>query len=857
MSPKNPEIDRILQEFVDRRALGESPSPEEYEARYPHLAEELRTYFATLETLDRCVIGRGASPPNETVLGDFRIVRELGRGGMGVVFLAEQVSLHRLVALKLLGTPSTQRYETVERFRREAEIAARLHHPNLVSVYAVGERQGYCFFAMEYVEGVTLARLLARLREFGAERLADVDVAAITAELAGAPTAEPDATPTPPPTPTRHFGYFGTVARIVAELADGLAYAHARGVIHRDVKPSNILLTRELAPQLADFGIARDLGQKTLSLTGDLVGTPYYMSPELAMAGRIPVDHRTDVYSLGVTLFEMLALAVPFPGSSSAEVLRKILLEPTPSPRRFNSRVPRDLQVIALKAMEKDPGHRYANANEMAEDLRRFLRFEPILARTPGPVVIAARFLKRHRVGVATTVALLISASTTGAYVVSKIKAARLETRIEEARDLTKQGTPESPWPWLRAEILWRSILDDTGGTLAEASVALDAVTRDIRIAKERFVERGTALLAGPGNLPTNHLYAGRAFDSALRLLGDDPVGNEAANIRSHRDAAWGFRSVTITSNPPGAPVDVHPIDDATGDILFGLSISRESSNVWMLHDGSYWIVVGDTPASFAEYEWIVSSDPPSWTLEARLRRTDDVVQGMIAVPAGQYRVGMPVEEPNVPQCELPVTDVSVPAFYIDRTEVSNEEYARFVRETGHAAPKSFENGQPQNGTERKPVVNVTWFDACAYAQWAGKRLPTEIEWEITARGPAGFVYPYGNDYRRGVANVLDGDVAEAGHELVDVDAMPESASRPFGAVNMVGNADEWVRDPWRPRPGTESTTLANVGQRTLRGGSFQYPKRGEWCTGAWRRPWFPKMSSAATGFRCAKSVRP
>src|SRR5262249_21346383 len=156
-------------------------------------------------------------------------------------------------------------------------------------------------------------------------------------------------------------GYFGCVARIVAELADGLAFAHARGIIHRDVKPANVLLSSDLTPMLADFGIARDVDQKTLSLTGDILGTPYYMSPEIVKVGRLPVDHRTDVYSLGVTLFEMLTLALPFPGTSSGEVLRKILNDPAPLPTRLNADVPRDLQTIVMKAMEKDPGHRYAN----------------------------------------------------------------------------------------------------------------------------------------------------------------------------------------------------------------------------------------------------------------------------------------------------------------------------------------------------------------------------------------------------------------------------------------------------------------------------------------------------------------
>jgi serine/threonine protein kinase/formylglycine-generating enzyme required for sulfatase activity len=857
MSPKRPEIDAILQEFVDRRAAGESPSTDEWVSRYPQFAAELRAYFATLETLDRCVVGRGLTPPAETVLGDFRIVRELGRGGMGVVFLAEQVSLRRLVALKLLGSATSQRYDTVERFRREAEIAARLHHPNLVSVYAVGERQGYCFFAMEFVEGVTLARLLARLREFGAERLGEVDVAAIVSEISGSAPEVPDGTP--PPTPVRHLGYFGTVARIVAELADGLAYAHSRGVIHRDVKPANVLLRGDLVPQLADFGIARDIGQKTLSLTGDLVGTPYYMSPELAMAGRIPVDHRTDIYSLGVTLFEMLALAVPFPGSSSAEVLRKILLEPTPSPRRFNARIPRDLQVIALKAMEKDPAHRYPTASDMAEDLRRFLRFEPILARAPGPVRIAARFVKRHRAVFGVASVVLLGGAVAGRITARSFEQERRSQVLTLVEDLQRESPEDAPENWLLSVRQLSALAsEDRDQPVIEAR--LRETRARIKVARDELVEAAALRMEWPTARAQNAIAAARSLDIAARLIDGDVSAEEAASIRNQRDIAYGVYPVTIATDPPAvaASVSVRSIDPESDEMASRNSVGAAPASI-LLPGGWYSIVVEAPGVGFAEVEWLVTRDAATWQVHAPIRSTEQAVAGMIAIPAGSYRVGRGLQ-PGVPvSLELPEQNVDLEAFWLDRTEVSNDEYARFLRETHRKAPRGW-NGTnpPHDGMDRLPVVNVTWDDANAYARWAGKRLPTEREWEAACRGPEGLLFGYGDAYVAGVERVPVKGAPELASRPVDVDSMP-GAKSPFGVLHLVGNVQEWTGDWWRPRPDSLvlAPELATKGERVVRGSAFGGRDFEGDCSCLSRNKQLATIPTVRVGFRCAKSVQP
>ena len=329
-------------------------------------------------------------------LGDFEIVRELGRGGMGVVYEARQLSLKRKVALKVLAVGLGLSTNAVERFRREAEAAAKLHHTNIVPVYATGEHDGVHFYAMELIAGPSLDHVIKQLRlQSGASRQPEA-----TTELATTGPYAANAGSSSEGGSSSALGsgssYFDTVARRVAEVADALAYAHQQGIVHRDVKPSNLLLSPEGRLSLNDFGLARILEQPGMTMTGEFVGTPAYVSPEQITSGRIPLDHRTDVYSLGATLYELLTLQAPFRGDSRDRVLAQIIQkEPTPT-RALNKQVPRDLETICLKAMEKDPDRRYQTAGQMAEDLRRYVNRFAILARRAGPVERCRKWVRRH-----------------------------------------------------------------------------------------------------------------------------------------------------------------------------------------------------------------------------------------------------------------------------------------------------------------------------------------------------------------------------------------------------------------------------------------------------------------------------
>ncbi|MEW6074048.1 MAG: serine/threonine-protein kinase [Planctomycetota bacterium] len=298
------------------------------------------------------------------IVDDYRLLRRIGSGGAGTVWEAMQVSLGRRVALKILHPHLTLSERTVERFHREAETAGRLSHPAIVTVFAMGRSDGLHFIAEELVEdGTTYAERLAQLRELS--------------ELP--------------------HDYYRATARLFAELADGLEIAHAQGVVHRDVKPGNVLLTRDGRPKIADFGLAKLADQLSLSRTGELTGTPFYLSPEQAMGSRA-LDARSDVFSLGVTLYEALTLQRPFQGDTSHQVLRKIVAEEPIDPRRLRSRVPRELALICRRAIEKSPGRRYSSMASFAADLRHWLNDEPIVARAPRPHERAWKWARRHRV---------------------------------------------------------------------------------------------------------------------------------------------------------------------------------------------------------------------------------------------------------------------------------------------------------------------------------------------------------------------------------------------------------------------------------------------------------------------------
>jgi serine/threonine protein kinase/Flp pilus assembly protein TadD len=418
-------VAQIADEFAARQKQGEQPDVEEYAARHPEIAPVLRRVLASLQLLGLTppAGATATEEPASGVLGDFRILRELGRGGMGVVYEAEQISLGRRVALKVLPLAATMDPRQLQRFHNEARAAACLHHANIVPVFAVGQDRGVHYYAMQLIEGRTLAAVIRELQQSGRKG----SPAAKPVAQAQAGPADADATPphTPAPLPpavapstapqgalstlgsVRGAAFFQTVAQLGVQAAEALEHAHQVGVVHRDVKPANLLLDGRGMVWVADFGLAQLQSQAGPTMTGDLVGTLRYMSPEQALAQRVAIDQRTDVYSLGATLYELLTLRPVFEGGDRQELLRQIAFEEPTRPRRLNAAIPAELETVVLKALEKSPQDRYGTAQEAADDLRRFLEDRPVKARRPSWGRAAAKWARRHQTVVWSTAAAL------------------------------------------------------------------------------------------------------------------------------------------------------------------------------------------------------------------------------------------------------------------------------------------------------------------------------------------------------------------------------------------------------------------------------------------------------------------
>ena len=390
-------------EAVERLQAGERVDVRSLCVDCPPLREELEVLLPTLEAVvdlernlasDEPLEFIGCEPVRQT-LGDYRILREIGRGGMGIVYEAEQISLGRRIALKVLPFAATVTPQQLQRFKNEARAAATLKHPHIVGVHSVGVERGVHYYAMELVEGRSLAQVMAELRTVVTGKSKPINSSDTSAGAKTAPVAVLSTVRT-----TDSQNYFREVARLIADAADALGYAHDQGVVHRDVKPANLLIDERLHIWVADFGLARLESDAGVTLTGDLLGTLRYMSPEQAAGKPGMVDYRTDIHALGTTLYELIALRPPFDTDDRGELLRQVSDQMPPSLCSLDARIPQDLETIVGKAMEKAPMDRYESAGQLAADLRAFAADRPITARPPTLGVRLHKWARRHSTAV-------------------------------------------------------------------------------------------------------------------------------------------------------------------------------------------------------------------------------------------------------------------------------------------------------------------------------------------------------------------------------------------------------------------------------------------------------------------------
>jgi len=611
-------------------------------------------------------------------LGRYELLEELGRGAMGVVYKARDPQIDRLVAVKVLATaPGLDPGEAQqhrERFQREARAAGRLAHPNIVTIHDVGEDQGQIFLVMQLVEGQALDRILR----------------------------------------TRRPLLLDEALTIGEQVAAALDYAHTHGIIHRDVKPANILLSPEGGVKVTDFGIARITGAETTQ-TGQTFGTPSYMSPEQVQG--LTLDGRSDIFSLGAVLYEVLSGERAFQGETLSTIIYRILHEEPIPLRRVNPAFPEALETCLQKALAKDPAARYARATDLARDLR---------TAAEGKMVPAA---------------------------------ADIETRAT----LRLPAQPPSPPRVGRRRLLWPAL---TAGTMA---VAVAAVILVVWGRASRMPEGPTAPPAS--QVPPSEPGKAKAFP---------------------REA---LRPKTSAEAEPAKP-------------------SEERAR------------------------------PPA---VASQRRGGDDVE-MVYVPAGTFVMGDTHGDGE--DDERPAHPVSLPAFWLDRTEVTNAQFARFASFARDARQARRDTGVMEDGKDRLPVVNIPWRVALAYCRWAGKRLPTEAEWEYAARGTAGRKYPWGNTWDERNARFAGNHGSQG---AAPVGSYPAGAS-PFGVLDMAGNVWEWVSSLYLPYPylatdGRESLSIQ--GRHVVRGGSWYL---NPWDLRSTNREFGePGYRSVYIGFRCAQ----
>jgi serine/threonine protein kinase/WD40 repeat protein len=540
LSPADPEFDLLVDQLIARLQAGETMDWSAISREHPEHAGRLRSLAVALEALGDLTATVDVVPANAPksreaglnpgVLGDFQILREVGRGGMAVVYEAEQVSLCRRVALKVLPLAATLDPRQLQRFRHEARAAGLLHHPHIVPVYAVGCERGIHYYAMQLIEGCSLAAVIGEWRDEPREQKSEASEGDLM------PSSRD---PSPRPSPrtgegerireTRPMAALATVgshrprkpfrriAELVAQAADALEYAHTMGVVHRDVKPANLLLDTSGNVWVTDFGLAR-LGQGPgVTVCGDLLGTLRYMSPEQALARHGLVDHRTDVYSLGATLYELLTLRPAADGASKEEVLHRLAFEEPIAPRKLDPSIPAELETVALKALAKEVRERYATAQELADDLRRWLTDRPILARPPGPLQRLRMWSHRHRplvVGLGASLILLVAALCLGAvvYGVKKGELADEQSRFaEEKAEHLRQVAEDKE----RSE---RKLGEELGRVLLDRAEA-------VRLARPPgYRQRVWADLLKAIALPAGGEGADQVRATVLACLGD-PVG--------------------------------------------------------------------------------------------------------------------------------------------------------------------------------------------------------------------------------------------------------------------------------------------------------------------------------------------
>jgi serine/threonine-protein kinase len=720
----------------------------------------------------------------QKTIAKYKIIKELGRGGFATVHHARDTELEREVALKVIHGNFAREPEFVERFRQEALTAAGLRHAHIVPVYDFGDAEGTLYLAMALIEGRTLRQLLTEKPQLSLS----------------------EALP------------------ILTQLAGALDYLHSQQHVHRDLKPANVMLEREdhdLQVTLTDFGLVRSLQASTkITKTTSVFGTPAYLAPEQADSKQWgEITTLTDVYALGVITYEMLVGRPPFSGDL-AEMLHAHAYDPPPSPLEFAPDLGEDLAQVLQQSLVKDPAERYPRAGALVAALRQV---EAERQRQSAEQVELAHLLEQAQVALeaeewldlqelCVRISRLDPDNVQGQTMMDEaLKGARAERKHEAARrrlaERYEQGEAAlDAGDWPAAVKAFNAVFEDNPDfreVQQKLAQARDEMQRaewyDQAIAQAEAEQWAEACHAWLKVLPGRLDY--REGDAASRLLvAVEGLLQEYNDLLSTVQAALQVALRQDQAEPEAGQQSLSARKDRLLAQLEALQTARARRKTEL--------------------------DPEIAKRQAALKSDNTMVwekdgKEMVRVPAGEFLYSDDKQKKELPE------------FWIDKTPVTNAEFARFVAETGHPAPQHWGEAIPPKEIETHPVVYVSWKDAVDYAEWAGKRLPTEEEWEKAARGADGRKYPWGDETP--TPELCNFKQNEGG--TTPVGKYSPQGDSPYGCVDMSGNVWEWT------------ATDYDKSRKVLRGAAGTIVKR----TSA--RPNVPPVSRFDYyGFRCVVS---